>query len=328
MHATALTIRPIALPVPFPLKTANVYLAGVGGTTILVDTGFYTPDAWECLQNEVASFTAVYGPLRTIILTHHHPDHVGMAGRLQERHRVPVLTSPGEARLVSQVWDRSAGRRGAEFFQTHGVPGPVIDTVTREHDTLCSALAPLPRVDPITVGVPLVLGGLEFAPVITPGHSPAHLCLWHSRSGTLLAGDHLLPHITPNIGWDPYSAPDPLHDFLAALAVVERLSARTAYPGHGLPIGAVDARIVELRAHHAERLRTIRALLDGGPLTGYEIAGRLFGTDLSPQETRFAVVEALAHLEYLRRRGEIAAGRRHRHVVYTSQGPMLSRTES
>ena len=316
MRVAGLTIRRITLPVPFPLKTANVYLVGTPGGTILVDTAFYTPDAWERLRSEVITFTADCGPLRTIVLTHHHPDHVGMAGRLQERYEVPVLASPEEATLIAQVWGPCADRHDTEFYQMHGMPAIILDSITREHDGLLSALAPLPRVDAIIAGRPLALGGLEFAPVITPGHSPAHLCLWHAASGILLVGDHLLPHITPNIGWDPYSGPDPLDDFLVALGDVERLPVQKAYPGHGLPIDDVSGRITELRVHHAERLHATRALLDGDALTGYQVAERLFGSDLSPQEVRFAVVETLAHLEYLRRRGDIATERRGRHVVY------------
>jgi len=316
MRTAGLTIRRISLPVPFPLKTANVYLLGAPGGTILVDTAFYTRDAWERLRSAVTAFTADRGPLRAIVLTHHHPDHIGMAGRLQERYGVPVLASPGEAKLIAQVWAPSTDRQHAGFYRLHGMPAIILDSVTREHAGLLSALAPLPRVDAITAGRPLAVGGLEFAPLITPGHSPAHLCLWHAPSGILLVGDHLLPRITPNIGWHPYSGPDPLDDFLVALGAVERLPVRKAYPGHGAPIGDVRARITELRVHHAERLRATRALLDGDALTGYQVAERLFGSDLSPQQVRFAVVETLAHLEYLRRRGDVATERRHRHVVY------------
>jgi len=319
MPTAGLTVRRVTVPVPFPIKTANVYLVGTPGGTVLVDTAFYTPDAWEFLRSEVATFTAARGPLRTIVLTHHHPDHVGMAGRLQERYGVPVLASPGEAKLIAQVWDPRADRHHTRFYQLHGMPATILDTITRERAGLLSALAPLPRVDAITAGRPLALGGLEFAPLITPGHSPAHLCLWHAPSGILLVGDHLLPRITPNIGWDPYSGPDPLDDFLVALGDVESLPVRKAYPGHGSPIGNVSARITELRVHHAERLRATRALLDGNALTGYQVAERLFGSDLSPQEVRFAVVETLAHLEYLRRRGDVATERRHRHVVYRTR---------
>ena len=316
MRADALRIHQVTLPVPFPLRTANVYLASVGGGTILVDTGFFAPDPWERLRSEVASFAAAHGPLRAVILTHHHPDHVGMAGRLQERYGVPVLASAGEAALVSRVWGRTAGGCRAGFYRMHGVPASLLDRFTREHAMLCAALEPLPRVSPVALGRPLALWGLEVTPVVTPGHSPAHLCLWHAPSRTLLAGDHLLPHITPNIGRDPYSGSDPLHDFLVSLDAAERLGARRAYPGHGSPIDEVAVRIAELRAHHSARLRAIHGLLGDGPLPAYQIAVRLFGSDLSAQEMRFAVVETLAHLERLRSRGDAAVARRSRLLVY------------
>ncbi|HLW58621.1 MAG TPA: MBL fold metallo-hydrolase [bacterium] len=319
MSASDLIIHQVTLPVPFPLKTANVYLVGTGAGTILIDTAFYSPDAWAALRGEVAVFTAVHGQLGAIVLTHHHPDHIGMAGRLQEHYGVPVLASPGEAELVGRVWGPDADGGGTEFYKAHGMPAAALRSITRELDDLLAALAPLPLVDWIPTNCLLALAGAEFVPVLTPGHSPAHLCLFHPPSATLFVGDHLLPRITPNIGWYPYSGPDPLRDFLSALDAIEHLPVREAYPGHGAPILDIRARIAGLRAHHAERLRAVRALLDGTALTGYQVAEGLFGAGLPPQQARLAVVEMLAHLEHLRQRGDVAITWRHARAAYRAR---------
>lgn len=312
----SLRVQQVTLPVPFPLRTANVYLVATPEGTVLIDTAFYTPAAWGGLVRAVTAFTETWGPLCAIVLTHHHPDHIGMAGRLQQRYGVPVLASPGEAALIPQVWGPGADGGGTAFYRDHGMPAAVLDDITKEIDDLLAVLAPLPRVDGVIPRRPLVLGGLAFTPVVTPGHSPAHLCLYHAPSGVLLVGDQLLPRITPNIGWYPYTSPDPLRDFLRSLGVIEQLPVRQALPGHGPAMWNTGARIAELRAHHAARLTATRALLDGNTLTGHQVALGLFGTDLSSQEVRLAMVEAIAHLEHLRHQGEVVLDRRGPQAVY------------
>ena len=313
-----LPVRRVQLPVPFPLRTVNVYLTAGPHGTVLIDTGCYSPEASAMLDREIAAFAARRGPLRAIVVTHHHPDHVGMAGRLQQRFGVPVVTSPGEAALFPVVWAPAGQREEIAFYRDHGTPLGVLAAIRREYREILAVVRPLPDVLPAGPRA-LRLAGLTFRPVITPGHSPAHLCLYHAASKTLFAGDAVLRGITPNVGWYPYVGPDPLADFLASFASIEALPVRRALTGHRDPIRGVAARLAELRAHHAARLAAVRTILDGGARTGYEVAVALFGR-LTPQQLRLGLVEALAHLEYLRRRGRAAARRRSRGVVYCLAG--------
>jgi glyoxylase-like metal-dependent hydrolase (beta-lactamase superfamily II) len=115
----------------------------------------------------------------------------------------------------------------------------------------------------------------------------------------LIAGDHLLPRISPAVGLYPDSRPDPLGDYLDSLRRTRDLGLRLALPGHGDPVEDPSARAADLIEHHRRRLEETEAALDGGARTGYEVSLALFGADLSPPARRFAVAETLSHLERL-----------------------------
>jgi glyoxylase-like metal-dependent hydrolase (beta-lactamase superfamily II) len=128
------------------------------------------------------------------------------------------------------------------------------------------------------------------------------------RDGVLIAADHLLAGITPSVGLWPASRPDPLGDYLEALARTIELEPRVAYAGHGEPIADPVARAREIVAHHDERLAATAAALGAEPRTGYDVSFPVFGDDLSPGARRFAVAETLSHLERL-----VCTGRAVRH---------------
>jgi glyoxylase-like metal-dependent hydrolase (beta-lactamase superfamily II) len=141
--------------------------------------------------------------------------------------------------------------------------------------------------------------------LVLPGHADGHICLL--RDGVLLAGDAILDPITPTVGLFPDSPPDPLADYLGSLARIRDLRPRVAYAGHGRPILDPAGRADEILVHHEERLgETLRALA-AGPRSAWDVSLALFPDPLPPPQRRFAVVEALAHLEHLARRGRLSA---------------------
>jgi glyoxylase-like metal-dependent hydrolase (beta-lactamase superfamily II) len=147
-----------------------------------------------------------------------------------------------------------------------------------------------------------------------PGHADGHICLL--KDGVLIAGDHLLPRITPAVGLYPDSRPDPLGDFMASLERVADLAPRIALPGHGDPIADPAGRAREIVQHHRDRLDETEAALRGGPRTGYELSC-LFPGDLGAAQRRFAVAETLSHLERLIVEGRAARGGADGSVTYT-----------
>ncbi len=125
----------------------------------------------------------------------------------------------------------------------------------------------------------------------------------------MIAGDHLLPRITPAVGLYPESRPDPLGDYVASLERVVELAPRLALPGHGDPIADPAGRAREIVEHHRDRLDEAVAALAGAPRTGYELSYDLFPDDRGPGQRRFAVAETLSHLERLVVEGRAARGR-------------------
>jgi glyoxylase-like metal-dependent hydrolase (beta-lactamase superfamily II) len=151
--------------------------------------------------------------------------------------------------------------------------------------------------------------------VATPGHADGHLCLL--RDGVLIAGDHLLDRITPAIGLFPASRPDPLGDYLSSLQRTIHLDPRVAYAGHGQSISQPAERSRELIEHHRRRLEQTASALDGEPRSGFEVSCDLFGDGLSPTQRRFAVAEALSHLERLVFDGVAARAEDEERILYT-----------
>jgi glyoxylase-like metal-dependent hydrolase (beta-lactamase superfamily II) len=141
---------------------------------------------------------------------------------------------------------------------------------------------------------------LGWTVVAAPGHADGQLTL--VRDGVMLAADHVLDPITPTVGLWPESSPDPLGDYLEALETVVVLDPSVALPGHAEPIADPAGRAREIAAHHDERLAEVVAHLERAPHTAYDVSLRLFGDELKAAARRFAIAEALSHLEYLARR--------------------------
>jgi glyoxylase-like metal-dependent hydrolase (beta-lactamase superfamily II) len=164
---------------------------------------------------------------------------------------------------------------------------------------------PFDPIHPVADGEVLDLGARAFTVVWTPGHTDHHAVLFEESAGTLLAGDHVLPRITSNVGVYPYGRPDPLGDFLSALEKMKTLGVKRVLPAHGDPFDDCAARVDEILAHHAQRLDATLDAASGTPRSAYAICRTLFPVLRSPHEERFALAETLAHLRYLELRGRV-----------------------
>jgi len=291
-------VHQLKLPVPFPLRFVASYLIeGDDGWTVM-DPGFDYPPAREAWESEAARMDLdLDRDVARIIVTHLHPDHIGLARWLEDRSGAPVWMLEDEISNARHVWDPARDSDGfARYMMRHGMDAETAGataSTTRLGIRLPKRLASLRPEDRIQ------LGGSETRVIHTPGHSDFHFVLHDERRRLLFAGDHLLLEITPNIGLWTYTAPRPLQRYLDSIKGLRGLDVDLVLPGHGPLFHDLDGRIDELVLHHEERLSVMHEAFAGEPATAFEIARRVFPEELSDHQLRFALAETLAHLQHL-----------------------------
>lgn len=332
-----------SLPLPFALRQVNVYLINDGaGHLTLIDAGLGLPLDEAALRVGLAQVGVSTAALDAIVLTHAHPDHIGLAYALRRESGAPVYMLQHEAERMERVWGEKSGAMllaVTRFFAENGMrleeaqSDPRVSGAAREGytgDALSEearrrALFPIPPREAIVTladGETVKLGRWRYQAIWTPGHSDYHMCLLR-EDGLFIAGDHILPSITPNIGLYPNSRPDPVRDYDESLVKVRDARARLTLPGHRAPINDLAARVDELRAHQRERSTAALALVAAqrdGAVAG-AVAEGLFGARLrTVDDRRFAMAETLAHLESLRLLGKATRERRDTLYVYRATG--------
>jgi glyoxylase-like metal-dependent hydrolase (beta-lactamase superfamily II) len=292
-----------------PMRPGHVHaylLRGDDGWT-LVDTGVSLPAVEERLAQ-----LAQERPIVRIVVTHFHPDHVGAAEPAANATGAAVHQGELDYEQCAHVWGNPEWPATiAAWFLHNGVPAEIANELLEVGSRYARFIRFARDPRPLREGDRI--DGWEVLEL--PGHADGHLGL--VRDGVLVAGDHLLPDISPAVGLYPDSRPDPLEDYLGSLARTAALELSLVLPGHGEPFADAAGRCRELVAHHEQRLAATAAALDDVPRSGYEVSFVLFGDELPPAARRFAVAETLSHLERLVHAGRAARTEVDGVVAYT-----------
>jgi glyoxylase-like metal-dependent hydrolase (beta-lactamase superfamily II) len=298
------------LPIPGRLNHINVWLLRTADGWLLVDTGMAIPaveEAWRGLESRVPALAG----MGRILVTHHHPDHFGMAARLAAERGIEVDISTAAAAASRVDHDRGAFDRVlAAFADRVGFePEPEFGDFLsgRRYRSIISG-AP-PRTAPLVEGQGIATQAGTFRVSLHDGHAPGHACLHAADTGLLVSGDQVLPHISPNISLYPDIADqDPLGDYLDSLEQLHALPPETVVlPAHGRPFAGLQARVDALCAEHGQRLERIVDICKPGARTGEVVAALFRLSRLDALNRLLATAETLAHLRHLERRGQLSA---------------------
>jgi glyoxylase-like metal-dependent hydrolase (beta-lactamase superfamily II) len=313
----------LVLPLPFPgLDRVNAYLLRDEDGFTLVDCGIFDPKpqrehAWEDLVDALAECDASPEDVRRLIITHPHIDHYGMAARLVDEAGCELwMHEAADEELQMYEAPERIRERLREMLADHGVEASDLEELTAYEDWRGFISGVVRASRPLSGGETFKSAGREWEVVYTPGHSRSHVCLATQEDRILISGDHLLPAITPHIDFRRGEVRDPLGEFLESLEKVERLDPQLVLPGHGRPFdeGAERARINA--RHHDRRLGSILQIIRREPHTASEITEEIWGDTLLDFQRRLALGEALAHLAYLVKRGEVERVEREGTLLY------------
>ncbi|MFJ6988562.1 MULTISPECIES: MBL fold metallo-hydrolase [unclassified Streptomyces] len=322
-------VRSLRVPIPDnPLGHTLVYVVDTDRGPVLVDAGWDDPASWDALAAGLVACGTSVGEVYGVVVTHHHPDHHGLAGRVREASGAWIALHAADAEIVR----RTRSTRPAHWYAymadklaAAGAPAAHVAPLRAARPRDLPGLSPALPDREIVPGELLDLPGRRLRAVWTPGHTPGHVCLHLEEDhparlpgrGRLFSGDHLLPGITPHIGLyeDPdgpegATGTDPLGDYLASLERIGALTPAEVLPAHQHAFTDAPARVRALLAHHEDRLASLLALL-ATPLTAWQLAERMEWNrpwvEIPYGSRNIAVSEAEAHLRRLVKLGRAEA---------------------
>ncbi len=307
------------IPAPLPFKSppwVNAYAVEAGDGLLLLDCGADWAEGRTAIREGFATLGLEESAVHTLVVSHLHPDHVGMSARLVEEWGCRFVMHERASKLV-EIYNDTPGyiQRLGRIALTHGVPEGLVATAldVRRPDYM-------PLINPpdhtVRDGERIDIGGGRALEVIhTPGHEPSHICLRDSRTGILFSGDQVLPRISPVIMYDEELG-DVLGDYMASLKKLVDMRIGVTYPAHGTMIDRGDERARQILLHHDRRLLDMAELVGSGNTDAWQVMLRSFTPNLDPLQARLAFLETISHLEHLRLTGRIRVEEHNGRVIY------------
>jgi glyoxylase-like metal-dependent hydrolase (beta-lactamase superfamily II) len=312
------------IPLPkSPLKWLNSYIVKGDDRFLIIDTGF---NLEEC-QNELnASLKKLDVNLNKtdIFVTHLHVDHIGLAGALATDNSKVYLNEKEIRQITAQQsnWE-SYWQKVLDIYVANGFPIEEASLSMKNHPAHKYGLKRAVPFSPVKNGDIIEIGDFHFQCVATPGHSPGHMCLYEQNKKILVAGDHILFDITPNITyWSEMD--DSLNEYLNSLEKVRALDVKIILPGHRRLMHNLHSRIMELQKHHRDRLNEVLTALEDGDKTPLQISSCITWDivcksweEFPPAQKWFAFGETLAHIKFLENKNKIRSYKQNDKISYS-----------
>lgn len=317
------------IPLPLPndgLRAINVYALTGSDGLVLIDSGWSIPAAKDVLRDGLRELGADFADVNRFLITHVHRDHYSQAIQLRRDFGTRVTLGAEERWSLETTMrpGRAAGEEQVNYLRELGAT-EIADLMDRHRHGVDPSDWELPD-DWFGANEVVIANGRSLEVVETPGHTRGHVVFYDTPAGLLFAGDHVLPTITPSIGFEPALASDPLGAFLASLAIVRQRPDALLLPAHGPVAPSVHDRVDQLVEHHRVRLDAMAAALGWGADTAVEVAAKVTWTrrehslaNLDVFNQFLAVCETGAHLDLLVSQGrasrQLRDGVRHYELV-------------
>ena len=313
--AAAAGVHCLPIPTPFMVGRVNCYLIDDDPLTLL-DTGPNSGKALDQLERALAEHGRRIEDLERILISHQHMDHLGLVDILARRSGAEVCTLDLLAPLIEDF--TAEAERDDELAEVlmlrHGIPRDVVTALRAVSRSYRGWGGSTPVGRRLHDGETLEFAGRSLEVLHRPGHSPSDTVFWDAERATLLAGDHLIKHISSNplisralggkSGEPGNGRPRALVTYMASLRETREMPAQVLLPGHGEPFGDHAALIEERFAMHERRAEKIRGLLTGTPLSAHEVAQALWG-NVAVTQAYLTLSEVLGHVDLLLDRGEV-----------------------
>lgn len=298
------------LPLPMALNHVNCYALDEGDGWTIVDTGFDTKKS-RAIWGRLLSGPLGGKPVTRVLVTHHHPDHIGLAGWFQQNGASLTTTRTAWlfARMLSLDVQEQASPQAIAFWRQAGMRADLLEQRKSDRPfNFADVITPLPLgFTRIKDGDRISIGGRNWCVRTGNGHAPEHATLWSLDDNLVIGGDQLLPSISPNLGVYPTEPEaDPVADWLESCQLFQTLAEdrHLVLPGHKLPFTGLPFRLEQLIENHRSALTRLERFLET-PHTATDCFQTLFKRDIGEGEYGLALVEAMSHCLHLWHQGRV-----------------------
>ena len=311
------------------LRYTLVYALDTAEGWVVIDAGLNTDEGLQAFQDQMAEAKIAPRDVSVILITHGHADHAGLANRFKELtgaqlaiHRLDASEEHGRQHNQGQSPEETD-----RMLRRYGVPAGELEQAMADrqragaHDHDRAWRMPTLAVDIMLEGGEELVPGTGLWTIWTPGHSAGHICLYDEKRRLLFSGDHVLPGITPHVNLFPGEEGNPLALFLEGHRKLKELDVEMVHPAHEHSFPNLGKRVDEMLNHHRDRMNEMLAQVQDGQKTSWEVSSKIGWNvasweKLDPWTRRAALMETLAHLEYMVSAGEMERGERESMVVY------------